>query len=121
MWGLGCGWILIFDGVSGIGVLANILTSRNIEEIIIYPKDHGTPVIRGFGRVRNVAYCPIASRHDTKFITVNVTLNGPSPYPSPMTIYIASNSTLLGLCPTIYRTFCRGLPIVIVSTSEPRA
>lgn len=95
--------------------LITLLRTRKVAGIILYPNDHGVPLIRALSGRPGFAYCPIASRQDTNCFTVKLTLgnNGPT------TIYYASNATLLGLRPTITRTFCRGIPLIIVSTSHP--
>lgn len=107
-------WSVCSSG-GGVLRLITLLGTRNIQGVILYPNDHGTTVMRALTGVRSFAYCSMASRHDTNFFTVNLSLRKKN----PTTMYYASNSTLLGLRPTMTRTFCRRMPLVIVSTSHP--
>lgn len=112
--GLACLRVVCASG-GGVLRLMTLLGTRQVRGVILYPKDQGVPVMRALIGVPRFAYCPIASRQDTKFFTLKLTLGKND----PTTVYYASNATLLGVRPTMTRTFCRRIPLIIVSTSHP--
>lgn len=112
----GTGGCVVCSSGGGVLRLMTLLVRRGVGGVILYPNDHGSPVMRAVTGRPFFSYCPIASRQDTTFFTVKLTLRNND----PTTIYYASNDTLLGVRPTMSRTFCRRIPLIMVSTSHPK-